>query len=309
MTMFDKLKAGLTKTRENIAGRIQQVLKGRQRLDVELLEQIEEILISSDIGVDTTLELIDNLQHQLGREKNLDEDTIKAFICEELKRLVNADGVAGVSDGDHFAVPSKPWVIMVVGVNGTGKTTTIGKLAYQYQKRGHRVLLAAADTFRAAASEQLEIWAERVGAELVRQQPGADPAAVAFDAIRAAHARGVDVLIIDTAGRLHTKVNLMEELKKISRVLSKQITTAPHEVLLVLDATIGQNALQQAKQFQQTVGVTGIVLTKLDGTAKGGIVLSVMHQLQMPVKFVGIGEKIEDLQPFDAQTFIDAMFA
>ncbi len=306
MALLDKLKSKLGKTRQNILGKLQSTLSRRPKIDEDLLEEIEEILISSDIGVDTTLAVIENLRERIKKERISEPAALQNLIREELKALLNGENER---PGEEFFSPAvKPFAIMVVGVNGTGKTTTIGKLAARFTQRGKKVLIAAADTFRAAATEQLQIWADRSGSHLVQQQPGADPAAVAYDAANAALARNMDVLIIDTAGRLHTKVNLMEELKKVRRVLEKKIPGAPHETLLVLDATIGQNARRQVEEFSRAVGLTGIVLTKLDGTAKGGVVIGIANEFNIPVKFVGIGEKVEDLEPFDAESFVDAIF-
>ena len=312
MGFFDKfklsrLKEGLTKTRENIFGKIQKVLTGKTKIDDELLENLEEILIAGDVGLTTTTRIIEDIRRRVkvdGYENPADLDQL---LKDEIQKLF----VNGFDSGpDPFDLPvgHKPHVVMIVGVNGVGKTTTIGKLAYNYKTGGKKVLIAAADTFRAAANEQLEIWTKRAGVELIQQSAGADPAAVSFDALKSATAHGTDVLIIDTAGRLHTKVNLMQELKKIKSVLQKLNPVAPHEVLLVLDASTGQNAIQQAKQFTAAVGVTGLVLTKLDGTAKGGVVLAISQELNIPVKYIGVGEKIDDLQPFDRKAFVDALF-
>jgi len=312
MGFFDKfkltrLKEGLTKTRENIFGKIQKILTGKTKIDEELLENLEEILISGDVGVTTTMKIIENIRQRVKKDGYENPADLDNLLREEIKKLL-VNGT--VIDIDPLVLSSgqKPHVIMIVGVNGVGKTTTIGKLAYNYKSVGKKVLIAAADTFRAAANEQLEIWAKRAGVEIIQQARGADPAAVSYDALRSAVTHGVDVLIIDTAGRLHTKVNLMDELKKIKRVIQKIKPEAPHEVLLVLDASTGQNAIQQAKQFSAAVGITGLVLTKLDGTAKGGVVLAINQELNIPVKYIGVGEKIDDLQPFNQKTFVDALF-
>jgi len=291
-------------------GEITKLVKNKYTVDDELLEQIEEVLIGADLGVETSLSVIEQLQNYVNREGFNEPEELTVFLKSELiKHLTDRPGQEnGTVATDFFNPTTKPFVVMVVGVNGTGKTTTIGKLAKIFHDGGQKVLLAAADTFRAAASEQLEIWAKRAGVDVVRTQAGGDPAAVAFDALKAAIARDVDVLIVDTAGRLHTKVNLMEELKKINRVLGKAMETAPHEVLLILDASTGQNALVQAKQFKEAVPLTGLVVTKLDGTAKGGMVLTVQNQLDLPVRFVGLGESMDDLKPFDSETFIEALF-
>lgn len=306
MAIFNKLKSSLSKTRTGVLGKLQQVITLRPKIDDELLDELEELLISSDIGVDTSLTVIENLRQRVSREHLSDPAKLQDLLHDELKKLLN--GEQEEKESDFFSVDMKPYIIMVVGVNGTGKTTTIGKLASQFTNRGKKVLVAAADTFRAAASEQLEIWAQRSESQIVQQQSGADPAAVAFDALNAAISRDIDVLIIDTAGRLHTQVNLMEELKKVKRVITKRLADAPHEVLLVLDATVGQNAKRQVEEFGRAVELSGIVLTKLDGTAKGGVVISIANEYKIPVKFIGVGEKIEDLEQFKAKTFIDAIF-
>ena len=309
-SIFEKFKQGLAKTREGLFGEITKLVKNKYTVDDELLEQIEEVLIGADLGVETSLSVIEQLQNHINKEGFNEPEELTTFLKNELiKHLPKTTGSEnGAAATDFFNPTIKPFVVMVVGVNGTGKTTTIGKLAKIFHDSGQKVLLAAADTFRAAASEQLQIWAKRAGVDVVRTQAGGDPAAVAFDALKAAIARDVDVLIVDTAGRLHTKVNLMEELKKINRVLGKAMETAPHEVLLILDASTGQNALVQAKQFKEAVPVTGLVVTKLDGTAKGGMVLTVQNQLDLPVRFVGLGESMDDLKPFDSKTFIEALF-
>ncbi len=307
---FERLKEGLARTRGNIIGRVNRVIKGRSKIDDELLDEIEEILLTGDVGVETTMKIMQNVKDRVKKERCENPDQLDRLLKEEIVRLLALDGEIGVIDQNPFDLPpdKKPYVIMVVGVNGTGKTTTVGKLAYDYRTAGKQVLIGAADTFRAAANEQLEIWAERAGVNMIQQGHGADPGAVAFDSVKAAIARQADVVIVDTAGRLHTKVNLMEELKKIKRVMQKLLPDAPHEVLLVLDATTGQNAIQQAKQFTRAVGVTGLVLTKLDGTAKGGIVIAVGKELNIPVKYIGVGERIDDLQTFDRKAFVQALF-
>lgn len=304
---FNKLKEGLTKTRENIIAKVKTLITSKSKIDDELLENLEEILILGDVGYLTTTKIIENIKNRVKKDKYENSADIDHLLREEIEKLLLDDK----SEGENvFDIKSskKPYVIMVVGVNGVGKTTTIGKLAFNYKSSGKKVLIAAADTFRAAANEQLEIWAERAGVEIIQQIQGADPAAVAFDAYQAAKARNVDVLLIDTAGRLHTKINLMEELKKIKRVLQKQSPDIPHEILLVLDASTGQNAIQQAKQFSSAVGITGLIVTKLDGTAKGGIVIAISNELKVPVKFIGVGEQIDDLQPFDRKAFVNALF-
>ncbi len=305
---FNKLKESLAKTRENIFGKIARIVTTKTTIDDDLLEQLEETLISGDVGVQATEDIIESIRRRAKEDRYESAAELNTLLKDEIQRQF-AGGNNGVSS-DPFVLPAaKPYVIMVVGINGVGKTTTIGKLAHQYIKAGHKVVIAAADTFRAAANEQLEIWAHRAGAEIIQQSHGSDPAAVAFDALKSATAKGADVVIVDTAGRLHTKVNLMEELKKIKRVMAKQNPDVPHEILLVLDASTGQNGMQQAKQFGAAVGVTGLVLTKLDGTAKGGIVLAISREMNIPVKFIGVGEKIDDLQPFDRKEFVEALFA
>jgi len=306
MSLLDKFKRGLAKTREGLVDEIVKLVKNTYEIDDNLLEEIEELLIAADIGVETSLDIVSALKEQVNRIGFNEPSELIEFLKNSMARRVAAvdcDGEEG-----FFEPSMKPFVIMVVGVNGAGKTTTIAKLAKGFHDRGKKVLLAAADTFRAAASEQLQIWASRANVEIVRAQHGGDPAAVAFDASKAAVARNADVLIVDTAGRLHTKVNLMEELKKIQRVLSKDVAGAPHEVLLILDATTGQNAIAQARQFEQAVSVTGLVVTKLDGTAKGGVVLAIEKELNLPIRFVGLGESMDDLKPFEATTFVKALF-
>jgi fused signal recognition particle receptor len=299
-SLIQRLKEGLSRTRQVLTTDIDKLFVGNRPIDDELLEELEEILITADIGVKTATHLIQHIALKHASEK-LDADGFKKALKQEILRLL--DVTVAVPDP-----PAKPLVIMVVGVNGVGKTTTIGKLAAQFAHDGKKVLIAAADTFRAAAVEQLTIWAERSGAEIVRHKSNADPAAVAFDGVEAAMARDMDVVIIDTAGRLHTRVNLMEELKKIRRSVSKNIPGAPHETLLILDATTGQNAISQARLFHESIGVTALALTKLDGTAKGGIVVSICHDLKLPLKYIGIGESIEDLQLFNSEEFVDALF-
>jgi len=300
-----RLREGLARTRENLVGRVAKIVQSRTSIDDELLDEMEEVLIAGDVGVDTSLEIIAGLRARVKAEGYQDPAMLTGLLKEEIQKRLGAP-----PEGENpFALPSsRPAVIMVVGINGVGKTTTIGKLAHEFVRAGNRVVIAAADTFRAAANEQLEIWAGRAGAQIVQQKHGSDPAAVAFDSVQAARAREADVVIIDTAGRLHTKVNLMEELRKIKRVLGKLDPAYPHEVLLVIDASTGQNGLQQARQFRAAVGVTGLVLTKLDGTAKGGIILAIGKELGVPVRFIGVGEKLGDLQPFDPNAFVEALF-
>jgi fused signal recognition particle receptor len=299
---FERLKSGLQKTKEGLVGRIDTLVLGKKEIDADTLEELEEILITSDIGVKTAVELIRTLEQRLGRNELKDGEALRGALKEDiLKRLVTHHKPLTLED-------KHPFVLLVIGVNGVGKTTTIGKLAARYTSEGKKVLLAAADTFRAAASEQLVAWGDRSGVDVIRHKEGADPSAVTFDACKAALARNVDILIIDTAGRLHTKVNLMEEMKKIRRVIDREIPGAPHETLLVVDAATGQNALSQARIFKDSAGVTGIALTKLDGTAKGGIVVAVSHEFALPVRFIGVGEAIDDLRDFDPREFTEALF-
>lgn len=299
---FEKLKQGLSKTSESLVGRIDRLILGKKEIDADTLEELEEILITADLGVTTTVELIRTLEQRLKRNELADGEALRAALKEEIQeRLVRYAAPLDVNT-------AAPFVIMVLGVNGVGKTTTIGKMACKFAGEGKKVLLAAGDTFRAAAAEQLEIWGKRVGVDVIRHNEGADPSAVVFDACKAAVARGMDVLIIDTAGRLHTKVNLMEELKKIRRVMGREIPGAPHETLLVLDAATGQNAISQARLFKEAADVSGIVLTKLDGTAKGGIVVAVCNEFQIPLRYIGVGESVEDLREFNPQQFVAALF-
>jgi fused signal recognition particle receptor len=295
---FKRLKNRMSRSRKAFSGGFDKIFAGARKIDGEVLEELEELLITSDIGVQTTMDLIE----RLSKAKVSNPDEVKQKIKDEILSILGSQP-AVMQD-----FKNTPHVILVVGVNGVGKTTTIGKIASSFSNSGKKVMIAAADTFRAAAVEQLTIWAERAGAEYVKHKENADPAAVAFDAVAAASARGCDIVLIDTAGRLHTKVNLMEELKKIKRIVAKQIKDAPHEILLVLDATTGQNALSQAKLFNDALKVTGLALTKLDGTAKGGIVISICSTLNIPLQYIGIGEQIEDLRPFDAELFVDALF-
>lgn len=297
---FNWLKKGLSKTRKILTTDIDALFVGQRKLDEALLEELEEMLITSDIGVATTSDLIDKISKS--PHKITDAEALKAFLRQEILHIVDKQPPAEEAKGP------KPHVVMVVGVNGVGKTTTIGKLAARQTAKGKKVLIAAADTFRAAAIEQLTVWAERAQADLVKHRDNADPAAVVWDSIEAAVSRGVDVVYIDTAGRLHTKINLMEEIKKIKRTAAKILPEAPHEILLVLDATTGQNALSQARIFNDALDITGLALTKLDGTAKGGIVISICSTLNIPLQYVGVGERIEDLQNFDARQFVDALF-
>jgi fused signal recognition particle receptor len=299
---FERLKSGLKKTKDGLVGRIDALVLGKKTIDADTLEELEEILITSDIGVKTTVELIRTLEQRLGRNELKDGEALRTALKDEILARLTAH---------HHPLEigsRKPFVLLVIGVNGVGKTTTVGKLASRFSASGNKVLLAAADTFRAAAAEQLTAWGDRSGVDVIRHKEGADPSAVVFDACKAAVARNVDVLIIDTAGRLHTKVNLMEEMKKIRRVIDREIPGAPHETLLVLDAATGQNAVSQVRLFKEATGVTGLALTKLDGTAKGGILVAVSHEFALPVRFIGVGESIEDLRDFDPQEFTDALF-
>jgi len=302
--LFSRLKASLTKTRAQLSNSIANLILGKKTLDKELLELIETQLISADVGVAATQQLITSLTTKISRKELNDSEAVLKTLQTEMKNIL----LACQTPLTLPANPTKPYVILVVGINGSGKTTTIGKLAKHLQADGKTVMLAAGDTFRAAAVEQLQIWGERNQIPVIAQQAGADTAAVIYDALSAAKAREMEILIADTAGRLHTQTHLMEELKKVKRVLGKLDPTAPHETLLVLDATLGQNALNQAKQFHEAVGVTGIVLTKLDGTAKGGIIFAIAKQLKIPIRFIGVGEGIDDLRPFDAEEFIEALF-
>ena len=297
--MFRRLRERLSRTREALSGGMDRLFRGRKVVDAELLEELEELLITADLGVSTSLFLIQALEDKLRRRELADVERLKAALQAEMAGLLTSPAAPDRS--------ARPWVVLVVGVNGVGKTTTIAKLAHRDQRQGLTPILVAADTFRAAAVEQLEIWGERVGAAVVKQKTGADPAAVVFDGLAAGLARGADTVYVDTAGRLHTKVNLMEELKKIHRIAAKKIPGAPHEVLLILDATTGQNALNQARLFHEAVGVTGLILTKMDGTAKGGVALAVVNETGIPLKYIGVGEAMEDLRPFDAEAFVEAI--
>jgi fused signal recognition particle receptor len=300
----NKFKEGLSKTRNAFVGKVEDLFSRRQKIDEAFYEELEEILIGADVGVNTVMKLIDDLRAEVKKRKLEDPSELRPVLSDKLVQLLGGDEAPeALRTADNGLT-----IYLVVGVNGVGKTTTIGKLAHLLKNQGKSVLLAAGDTFRAAAIEQLEVWGERASVDVIRQGQGSDPAAVIFDAVHAAKQRGVDVLICDTAGRLQNKVNLMEELNKIFRVIRREVPEAPHEVLLVLDATTGQNALQQAKLFGEKTGVTGLVLTKLDGTAKGGIVIAIRQEMELPVKLVGLGEKIDDLQPFDSEQFVHALF-
>jgi len=305
MALFKKLKQRLGRTRDNLVGNLLQALRGHTGFDEELWEHMEEVLIRGDVGVETSLKLLEKVRERLRSIPKPEPEKVLELLQESVQEVFQ-----GGADAPGRPIVSKPpQVILVVGVNGTGKTTSIAKLAGLYQKEGKRVLLAGCDTFRAAAAEQLEVWANRLGLELVRNQPGADPAAVAYDALQAARARRADILIIDTAGRLHTKKNLMEELCKIKRVIAKQNQDGPHETILVLDATVGQNAISQAELFHRHLGISSIFLAKLDGTAKGGIVIAIADRLNIPVSYIGIGESLEDVERFDAGQFVGALFS
>lgn len=302
MGFFDRLKKGLAKTRETFTNKIEKLIIGYADIDDDLLDELEETLIMSDVGVKTTERLMADVRKGIKKKEINSPEDLKPFLAEKISEILSTG-----SDETRIA-SAGPTVLLVIGVNGVGKTTTIGKLAAYYKERGKSVMLAAADTFRAAAIDQLQIWGDRTGVPVIRHEEGSDPAAVAFDAVKSARARSVDVLIIDTAGRLHTKSNLMEELKKIKRVIQREISEAPHETLLVLDATTGQNAISQADLFQKAAEITGIVLTKLDGTAKGGVIIGLKSELSMPVKWVGVGEGVDDLRPFVAKDFARALF-
>ncbi len=303
----DKLDKGLEKTKENVFGKLSRAVAGKSKVNEDALDDIEEALITSDIGVETTLKIIERLEERVAKDKYLDAKELNTFLKEEMSLLLEE---SNNSDEVEFRVPQSdgPYVIMVVGVNGVGKTTTIGKLAHQFKQAGKHVVLGAADTFRAAAVDQLVIWSERVGVDVVKQDMGSDPASVAFDTIQSAKNKGADVVIIDTAGRLHNKVNLMNELTKIRNVMSKVIPDAPHDVMLVLDASTGQNAIEQAKQFTLATKVDSLALSKLDGTAKGGVVIGISDQFKIPVRYIGVGEGIEDLQVFNRKEFVDSLF-
>ena len=302
----ESLDQGLEKTKQGFFERISKVIIGKTTVDDALLDELEEALIGADVGVDTTLSLIERIQERVKKEKYVSTSELNKLLHDEIVSLL----VEAPSDQMGFEPPAnkKPYVILVVGVNGVGKTTTIGKLAHQYKQAGNQVILGAGDTFRAAAVDQLTIWSERVGVSIVKQNMGSDPSAVAFDTVQSAIAKNADVVIIDTAGRLHNKVNLMDELNKIMRVIQKQLPDAPHEVLLVLDGSTGQNALEQAKQFMAVTNVNALAITKLDGTAKGGVVLAIAHQCKIPVKYIGVGEQIHDLILFDKNEFVDSLF-
>ena len=317
MGLFDKLfgkkekeslDQGLQKTKENFLSKITKAIAGKSTVDEQVLDELESALVGADVGLDTTIKIIEKIEQRVARDKYINTSELNSILQQEMEELL-----ADASDKNSYSfssqLPVKPYVIMVVGVNGVGKTTTIGKLAYNFKKAGKSVLLGAADTFRAAAVDQLTIWSERAGVPIVKQGMGSDPGAVAFDTVQSGIARGSDIVIIDTAGRLHNKVHLMEELSKMKRVVAKLLPAAPHEILLVLDGSTGQNALEQARQFTAVTEVTGLVITKLDGTAKGGVVLAIASQFKIPVKFIGTGEKIEDLLVFNKHEFVDSLFS
>ena len=299
MGFFDKLKEGLMKTKNAVFGQVNEVIKNFRKVDESLLEELEEIMICADMGTNTTEKVIEELRDRIKTENIKNADDVKTALCDIL--------VKQIGEGEELNLSTTPSVILVIGVNGVGKTTSIGKIANNLRKEGKKVIVAAADTFRAAAIDQLAVWCDRAGGELIRQNEGADPASVVYDAIAAANKQRADVLIIDTAGRLHNKSNLMNELAKINRIITRELPDAARETLLVLDSTTGQNAVIQAKKFKETADITGLILTKLDGTAKGGAVFSIKDEIDIPVKFIGVGEKIDDMQPFDAKMFVDAL--
>ena len=304
----ESLDEGLQKTKENFFSKVTKAIAGKSTVDEEVLDELEEALITADVGLDTTVQIIERIEQRVAKDKYINTSELNKILQAEIEATLVDASPANVYDF-HTDLPTKPYVILVVGVNGVGKTTTIGKLAYSFKKAGKQVLLGAADTFRAAAVDQLTIWSERTGVPIVKQAMGSDPAAVAFDTVQSAQSRGSDVVLIDTAGRLHNKAYLMDELSKIKRSVEKVIPGAPHEVLLVLDGSTGQNALEQAKQFTAATDVTALAITKLDGTAKGGIVLAIAAQFKIPVKFIGVGEKMEDLLVFDKHEFVDSLFS
>ena len=303
----ETLDTGLEKSKTSMVDKLTRAVAGKSKVDDAILDDLEDILVTSDVGVDTTLKIIKRIEERVARDKYVGTSELKSILRDEVAALLAENGT---TDGESFTLPAEahPYVIMVVGVNGVGKTTTIGKLAYQFKQQGKRIVLGAADTFRAAAIEQLEIWGERVGVPVIKQQMGSDPASVAFDTLQSAVAQNADVVIIDTAGRLHNQVSLMNELSKIKRVMAKVVPDAPHEVLLVLDGSTGQNAFEQAKQFTAATDVSALAITKLDGTAKGGVVIGISDQFKVPVKYIGLGEKIEDLQVFRKREFVDSIF-
>lgn len=305
----ESLSHGLEKTKEGFFGKITRAIAGKSTVDADVLDQLEEALVSADVGIDTTVEIIRRIEERVSKDKYINTAELNSILKLAIQQIL-VKPAAGVLTADTtISTDKKPYVILIVGVNGVGKTTSIGKLAYQFKQAGKSVMLGAADTFRAAAVDQLTIWSDRIGVPIIKKEMGSDPASVAFDAVNSAVAKGVDILIIDTAGRLHTKTHLMDELSKIKRVIQKVIPDAPHEVLLVLDGSTGQNAIEQAKQFTAATDVTGMIITKLDGTAKGGVVLAIAHQFKIPVRFIGVGEKMEDLLVFDAEQFVESLFS
>ncbi len=303
----ETLDKGLEKTKESMFSKLSRVVSGKSKVDDDVLDDLEEVLITSDVGVDTTLKIIERIEKRVAKDKYINTKELNTILREEITNLLTENNTV---DGEDFTIPDKrkPYVIMVVGVNGVGKTTTIGKLAHQYKKAGKKVYLGAADTFRAAAVEQLEIWGKRVGVPVIKQSMGADPASVAYDTLSSAKANNADVVIIDTAGRLHNKISLMNELSKIKKVMDKVVPEAPDEVLLVLDGSTGQNAFEQAKQFTAATDVSALAITKLDGTAKGGVVIGISDQFKIPVKYIGLGEGVDDLQTFKRRDFVDSLF-
>ncbi|MDR0790290.1 MAG: signal recognition particle-docking protein FtsY [Bacteroidales bacterium] len=303
----ESLDKGLSKTKQSVFSKLSKAIVGKSKVDEEVLDDLEQMLVESDVGIETTLKIIERIERRAAHDKYLNTAELNTILKEEIEALLMENDMAVEADFDKTSA-SKPYVIMVVGVNGVGKTTTIGKLAYQFKKAGKSVVLGAADTFRAAAIDQLKIWAERVDVDIVAQAMGSDPASVAFDTLKSAVAKQADVVLIDTAGRLHNKVGLMNELSKIRNVMSKVVKDAPHEVLLVLDASTGQNAIEQAKQFTAATDVNSLALTKLDGTAKGGVVIGISDQFQVPVRYIGLGEQMEDLQLFDRKAFVESLF-
>jgi len=304
----ETLDKGLEKTKTSFLSKVARTIVGKSKVDEEVLDELEEVLISSDVGVETTLKIIDKIESRVKKDKVLGTDELQNILKEEIAKLLEEKD-SSYNSTSHFDENNEPYVIMVVGVNGVGKTTTIGKLAHQFKAAGKKVVLGASDTFRAAAVDQLIIWSERVGVPIIQQGMGADPASVAFDTLQSAKAQNADVVIIDTAGRLHNKVNLMNELSKIKNVMQKVIPNAPHEILLVIDGSTGQNAFEQAKQFSQATDINALAVTKLDGTAKGGVIIGISDQMQIPVKYIGVGEQMEDLQLFDKKSFVDSLFS
>ena len=302
------LDKGLEKTKTNLLDKIARVVVGKSSVDEDVLDDLEDVLITSDVGVDTTLEIIRRIEERVKRDKYMGTAELNKMLCEEIESMLSENDDRLTADSDSLSEEGEPYVVLIVGVNGVGKTTTIGKLAHKLKKEGRKVVLGAADTFRAAAIEQLSVWADRIQVPIVKQKMGSDPASVAYDTLASAKASGADVVLIDTAGRLHNKVGLMNELTKIKNVMKKIVPSAPHEILLVLDGSTGQNAFEQAKQFVKATNITGLVITKLDGTAKGGVVIGISHQLNVPVRYIGVGEGIDDLQAFDKKSFVESLF-